>query len=280
MSKIYYLDESEHSTFNSVWGMHDKIYVMGGYTILSKQIFNLKRKLDKIKSNNGIPIELPVKWNFKDRGIKDIYKDKLGEKRYGELVKNADKIRKEMLLEAQDKELDIVITISATYKDLVPKGRTFFSECFVNCLQRVGLDLKYGIINNVIVVVDSIPENRQKEMFNIFGNAFYRGEDDRGNPFHSGPLKNYGTYPSLLTGSDLHSTKLQLADIFIGATKSFLTALSSGKGIDRAREFFSYIVPLFRKSYNGEIIGHGLILPKRYRDIKKVHSEIAVLRKS
>lgn len=264
MSKrVYYADETEHAKGIKFLGFHshDKIFVFGGFSIPYENIIQLKNSIAKVKEAYGIPIHLPIKWNFKDNSMQKVYLDNLGKDRYDEVIKNSEAIREQVLQIISQDELDIQIIVCCTYKDLVTKGsRDFFLECFANYLQRVGLDLQYGVANDVQVVIDTPAENRQSEMFNMFSQAYYNGVDDRGNKYFSGPLKKYDIYPTLLAGSDLNSDELQIADMLVGATKDFLNWVKYGKEEDRVKRFYPYIIKRFRKDKNGKIINVGLVV--------------------
>ena len=264
MSKrVYYADETEHAKGIKFLGFHshDKIFVFGGFSIPYENIAQLKNNIAKVKEAYGIPIHLPIKWNFKDNSMQKVYLDNLGKDRYDEVIKNSEAIREQVLQIISQDEFDIQIIVCCTYKDLVTKGsRDFFLECFANYLQRVGLDLQYGVANDVQVVIDTPAENRQSEMFNMFSQAYYNGVDDRGNKYFSGSLKKYDIYPTLLAGSDLNSDELQIADMLVGATKDFLSWVKYGKEEDRVKRFYPYIIKRFRKDKNGKIINVGLVV--------------------
>lgn len=269
MNKIFYLDESEYSEYDKFWGMYDKIYVMGGYIISTDQVLNLKNKIDGIKENNKISVDMPIKWNFKDKAIEKIYIDRYGKDYHNELVGKADKIREEILSAIQEPSLNIIIVVSASYKDAVPKGWNFYSECFTNCLQRIGMDLKDKKMSDVQIVLDSQCKDRQNEIHDVFKKAYYEGVDINGNSYFSGPLKNYKIYPTLLSGSDLHSTELQLADIIIGATNYFLQSVEFGKDETRSIRFFTPLLPLFRRDEKGNILRYGILLSRRFEKANK-----------
>jgi hypothetical protein len=263
IKRVYYADETEHAKGIKFLGFHshDKIFVFGGFSIPYSNICILKSKIIKLKEKYRIPAQLPIKWNFRDNSMQRAYLKTLEKDQYDALVKNSESIREEALQIISQDELDIQVIVCCTYKDLVAKGsRDFFLECFANYLQRVGLDLQYGIAEDVQVVIDTPTENRQSEMFNMFSEAYYNGVDDRGNKYFSGPLKKYDVYPTLLAGSDLNSDELQIADMLVGATKDFLNWVKYGKEEDRVRRFYPYVIKRFRKDKNGKIINVGLVV--------------------
>lgn len=262
-NRVYYADETEHAKGIKFMGFHshDKIFVFGGFSIPYNNISILKSKIIGLKEKYGIPSQLPIKWNFRDNSMQRAYLKILEKEKYDAVIKKSESIREEALQIISQIELDIQIIVCCTYKDLVAKGsRDFFLECFANYLQRVGLDLQYGVADDAQVVIDTPTENRQSEMFDMFSQAYYNGVDDRGNKYFSGPLKKYNIYPTLLAGSDLNSDELQIADMVVGATKDFLNWVKYGKEEDRVKRFYPYVVKRFRKDKNGKIMNVGLVV--------------------
>jgi len=261
--RVYYADETEHAKgikFLDFYS-HDKIFVFGGFSIPYDSIIILKDNIIELKKKYGIPAHLPIKWNFKDNSMKKIYLEVLGKGLYEEVVKRSEPIREEVLQIINQDALDIQVLVCCTYKDLVTKGsRDFFLECFANYLQRVGLDLRYGIAGDAQVVIDTPTEKRQNEMFNMFSEAYYNGVDDRGNKYYSGSLRKYRIYPTLLAGSDLNSDELQVADMLAGATKDFLNWVKYGKEEERVKKFYPYVIKKFRKDKYGRIMNVGLVV--------------------
>lgn len=263
--RVYYADESEHAKGLKFLDLNivDKIFVLGGYSIPHENIKKIKEICNNIKIKYNIPPSLPLKWNFRDNSIKKLYINMVGENKYSEIIKSADEIRQAILSKIANPELDMQIIVSGSFKDIVPKkGKIFYTECFTNFLQRVGLDLKFEFTDDAQVVIDTQPDDRLVEICNIFTNGYEEGKDDYGNPYHSGPLKLYNVFPTLLFGSDLHSDELQIADMIVGLVKDFLNWVKYDKEESKVKKFFPIIKDIFRKDRNGKIIGYGIIIDK------------------
>lgn len=275
--RIYYADETEHPRGVNFFGLsfQDKIFVFGGFSIPYGNILALKAAIEAVKNKYGIPTRLPLKWNFRDNSIKELYTSTLGKEQYSQIISKSDDVRDDILRIILDEKLDIWVLVCCSLKDLVPKkGKNFFTDCFVNFLQRVGYDLQLKRTDDAQIVIDTQPSERQDDIFSAFNNAYYDGVDQYGNRSHAGPLKGFNIYPSLLSASDLHSDEMQLADMIVGAIRDFLAWVKYGKDESKAKRYFPIIYKRLRSDEKNRFLDVGFVISNRGRDFPVLEQKI------
>ena len=156
--RIYFADETEAFDKKPFLGFIsvDKTFVFGGYSIPAKNILLLQQKVEEVKKRHDISPVAPIKWNLKDRSLAKFYLKYLGRELYERVLEKADDIRRDILKAMSDEELDMQILVACSHRLSVnSRGIGFYSECFTNYLQRVGLDLQYNTANDAKVVLDT-----------------------------------------------------------------------------------------------------------------------------
>lgn len=250
-------------------GNKPDVFVFGGYFLAADRLGDFLVAISKRKSRHGLSPEDPVKWNLKDTSLERVYQERGREDLLKQAIQASDEIRADLARLAR--EFDVIVMACALERlyEHVDR-RDCYRWALENFLQRMGLMLKGRAEAeevappSLVLVMDWPQRKSDKGLFDIYAAGYHHGKaEDSGQLYFSGPLRELSTFDSLVFGSTLHSTPLQLADIIVGIIRDFLRWCYKGTNEQRVRKFFPLIGDLFHKGDNGRIGGSGLHVSPR-----------------
>lgn len=264
---FFFMDNSEFTRKYLNFFRKIDYFILGGYLASAEQIKKIENDVDEIKENHKIPLNLPIKWNLKD--IRRTY-DKEGKLDvYDKIMDQSDEIRLLMISILNKRNCKLVMAAKPAYKKEFKKQA--YNWAFINILQRLGYVAKDQMQSNIYPSVSIImdwPEGGDRSFFQSYSDSYYRGQG-----FHCGNLKALNLDVNLVVSATINSPHLQIADICVGITKDFIRWSYEGKNKERVKKFFTSLIPLFRKSEEGKIMGYGLLVGKT-EDYEKIEGRI------
>lgn len=258
------------------WGAQtEDVHVIGGFAIQEPRIPDLLARVRARKNELVGNPDVPVKWNLKDLkkalacyGLTD---------QAPKLLAQSEDLRSLLLAELKTAEPVLFASAICSYsnkrKTIHATKPSLTSFSFSNLLQRLGLWVKEHKPEAVRITLDW-PESSARDPFvkEYLASWLPNGEAVSGN--YCGALCSLRFEPGISFGVTLLDPLLQLSDLIVGATKSFLChALGNGPADYGVQQFFS-LLPHFHRSASGTVIGCGLVIsPTSLKD--KVQSALA-----
>jgi len=263
------------------WGAQaEDVLVIGGFVIEECRVQPL---LDAVRCKKneivGHP-DVPVKWNLKD------LKQALGSYQLShleaELKKKANPLRAGLLSNLIETEpilfASIFCCFGSTKKAIVATKPTLTSFSFLNLLQRLGLWAKDSQPDSVRITLDW-PEGSDRGPFEAEYLDAWRPDGVSAQETNfCGPLQNLRFEPGLTFGVTALDPLLQLCDLTVGATRSFIGyALTNGVK-DFGVQQFAALLPRFHRSAGGKVVSYGLAISPATPQLKsKLNAGLANL---
>ena len=237
-----------------------KIHIFGGVLASHAAEQEIIKAIKKVKSEYTHE-NMPIKWNFRDSSIKNIYEkhDRLNE--FTRMVAESRAWRLSIAETLKHIQFKIVVSCIEAYSDDKQKIKgakdNLLTYLFENLLMRVGLEAK-GISDTWQCVLDWPPDSNPKPFDSAYYRLHHNGLDSTGKEIYAGPLSLIGFSPSLYYTRCNHSPLLQLSDLIVGATKDHIEANLQNRSSCVGSEFVNTVISRFRER-DGVIDGYGVV---------------------
>lgn len=252
-----------------------RIILFGGILISDdegKKLVNIIKKEKKKYTHEN----LPLKWNFKDKDIKDKFKEFDRIDQHKELLRNSRDIRINIAKESLNVDYKIIISCIKSYSNIKKKiknNKTKNTEfLFENLLFRLGMEADNT--NNYQIILDWPSDSNPKVFNRPYYYIYNTNKTIHGSKNYCGPLCNKNFNPSLLYAKCTHSPCLQFTDFVVGAFKDYLEMTNTDNKSCVGKEFIDIIKPKFRTSRSGKISGYGIIVSSGNSELKKTITTI------
>jgi hypothetical protein len=249
------------------------IFAFGGYFIQLERLDEFQKRIGEVKEKYSLLSHSPIKWNLKDSGLVQFYDPRrwLNPESHKHLLQVSFDIRRDLL--ALLAEFDARVFLSARYDAhwRETSHMEYYGWAFENLFQRVGLFCKRMETQNcrqssVMIVADWPQGGVDKSLFEIYMGGYHYGRGLATNQrYFSGPVSQYRFLESLTHGSTLHSGPLQIADLVVGCSRSFLSWSYLGKEPQKIRGLFDLLIGRFDADDNGSVNDYGFKVAKDYR---------------
>ncbi len=272
-----YLDDSYIKSSKSE--AQPLIDAIGGIIIDDENEDKLINIIKKEKSKYVHP-NLPIKWNFKDSEIKDVYNEFKKNDAYSNLIANSRVVRLNIFQKAQSIDYKIVFSCIKSFsndkKIVKNKKEDFLQISFENILMRIGNEAKVNKSRYQIIMdwpADSNPKPYNRSYYYMYNS----NKTLSGNNNWAGPLSNLNFKHSIFYTKCTHSPCLQFTDMVVGALKDYIEMK-----LDETRknktcvgsEAYDLFKDKIRCSESGKKIGWGIITPSGNRSFSEQISTI------
>ena len=262
--KIFYADDSYIKR-----GKDDrfpKIQALGGLLITVENEKILTEIIKKIKRNYTHE-NLPVKWNFKDDGVKDAFKEFGRIKDWETMKSESNKWRFDIFQESVSVEYKLMISCIEHYSDdrnvVKEKKEEISVFLFENLLMRLAREAMSDK-NDYYVVLDWPSESNPKPYNRAYYNYFNNKIEKVGVS-----LSEVGFYQSVLYTKCTHSPMLQFSDMIVGAFKDSFERFLQNRSDCFADEIVKTALPKFRKKWDNTLLGYGIVPSTSSPDFRK-----------
>lgn len=239
------------------------IIVIGGYAIPGENVNPLITAIRRRKEELLGDDQIPVKWNIKDlgRALNAHGLDNL----LPTLKSNSELIRSDLLRLLRESGATMFVSVvlaHSTKKDKIPKME-LAGYSFSNLLMRVGLFKKSLKNASDCELILDWPDGHQREPFikeyRLGWKSGKSGNNQKEISFFCGPLKNLGFHASPLFGITDFDERLQLADLLVGCSRSFINyCMDKTTEKDFGVQEFNKLLPSLYKDPKGKVLGCGL----------------------
>lgn len=254
---MYFFADDLKTTSDSHVSCHD-IFCYGGYLIKKENIKHLEQLINETKIQYEIPIDMPIKWNFKDNRIRKYYEQKGKSELLSKIIEKSYEIRKTLLFKVQQSGIKIIIS---GFRELRSEQdrQSLFEWSFTNILQRIPFEQPQES-NFINIILDW--EQEDKNLFmNCFSHPYYHGKGLNNESFLSYCLERIQqSLPYISFSGTLYNPFLQLVDIIIGSCGAFLDYVFKNKDQRLAQEIFPFVIPMLRGYGMGDIFSWGLLI--------------------
>jgi hypothetical protein len=252
-------------------------FVVAGYSIFSEHVSSLIRGAEEIKKARLGNKNVPIKWNVKDleRALALHGSSELS----STIKSKSNEIRKTLLELLYCSGATLFLSIIQAYSNKKPVlGRTkddLVRYSFGNFLMRVGLFCKERPLTDVQLIVDWPDGNKRSPFVQEFHSGWTNGESVSANTsvkYECGPLSSLGFRAGPLFGVTDVDVRLQLADLVVGACRSFVDYCMDATGkVDFGVQQFKSIAPHLDRRANGTSVGRGVsVAPARSEFSEKI----------
>lgn len=256
---IFFGDDTEFVSRKSAASLQD-VFCIGGFGISSiDSIPKLEQLIESVKSDYGIPPDLPLKWNMRDTKLEQLYKEKKQEKLLKKARQESASMRKEIIARLPELGVRVIVSSMRNLKTWLrnePKNQ-LYEWGFTAFLQRFGLASKGDPVSFIVLDWES---DRRDIYCGAYQNGYYKGTGRMGEPYISGPLQSLPVMPYLSFSVTVYNPLLQLADFVVGYAGTLIAWCYTGRNEQIAKAFFPYMRECFDKSPRGEIVGWGLVI--------------------
>lgn len=255
------------------------IHIFGGLIIDENIELELRRNVEIIKKKYGGDKRLPIKWNFKD--LKNIYTKRGKQDKYDLLNKNITLCKEEIFSEIAKYDFKVIISCIESHsqkrKIISSLKNDYTHYLFSNCLMRFGLEMQERNKDKNIkaaVILDWPDANNPELFYSEYVWAFNVGKtSDKSTTYNCGPLKDLGFHDSIFFTTMKNSTKLQVADLIVGAFREFVEECLEKKCDALGTRLTKMIIERYRDYPN--VIGRGIIVSSSSYDLtKKINEKI------
>jgi hypothetical protein len=259
ISMFLFLDDSDFKYENNNTRF---CQCFGGFLIDPKDVHSVESILDSVKAAHGIPSNLPLKWNFKDK--KAEYVAVIGKERYEEILSTeVDQIRESIFEGFAKLNVKIIVSVGEYYQQDRQSQAAEFT--YTNLLQRYGMVLREYAKDQLNLIVMDRDHKRSDQFCKIYDEAYRTASG-----YHSGPLHS-ASIPYLSFSVSTYNPLLQMADLIVGCTAKFLRHTLEGTEIrPHTLNMFKTLLPKFRKSPSGSIAQWGLVMTNSVERVKVV----------
>jgi hypothetical protein len=252
-----------------------RIFLLGGILLPDDAESNLRKRFKEIKGQLTHP-NLPVKWNIKDKSVKEIYErfNKLDE--LNQLKQKSKEWRRDVFTALNECNCKLFFScienFQADKKMQKPIKENLTSFLFANSLMRVGIFVRDNRFSNIEVVLDWPADSNPKPFNDEYYRAYNSGCSVDGVEYFCGPLSKLGFHESVLFTKCTHSSMLQITDLLLGALKDFIESHLFGNGLF-GRELIEMVIPKLY-GYPENIIGRGINISSRNKDLEQTMKDV------
>ncbi|MCF8222309.1 MAG: DUF3800 domain-containing protein [Bacteroidales bacterium] len=252
----------------------DDIFIYGGILISLENERKLIEDIKRIKSQYTHP-NLPIKWNMRDRSLKEIYERFGKQEDLQKLKQNSKKWRRDIIDSSIELDYTLFFSCLENYqkekKNQKPIKESLTEYMFSNTLMRVGIHAKKLKLNQIITIIDWPADNNPTPFNREYYRAFYNGKSQNNIDYICGPLQEIGFHESVVFAKCTHSTMLQLSDILVGCLKEFLIS-NFKKKESLGKELFAKLIPKLYGYPN--VFSYGINISKQNMDFRNKVKEI------
>ena len=246
-----------------------RIHMLGGFVVDTAEEASLIGKIRLLKRRYTHP-NMPIKWNFKDGSIKEVYERFERVTEYQEMLKESYAWRKDLAAVVAESKVRIVVACIEAYsetKDIIKESKPdLLQYLFENVLMRLALDAS-ETKEHWQCVLDWPPSGESSPFDKAYYPVFHYGKTINDVTVNAGSLEPLGFSHSLLYARCNHSPLLQLADVIVGAARDHLEAVMQQRTECLGTEMVQLMKPKFR-SVGGKIAGYGVVASGGNRDLR------------
>jgi len=248
----------------------EKIFCLGGVIIVENNLGQVLKEINRFKQSLGLVNSDFIKFSLGSSGEDKKIKDK---------IKNTFTKEHRWLTDFRNKVLEKIASLELTLISSLHQDvrRSFFSKkstpvdfylpAFRFLIQRIWWIVK-DITNtvNIMIVIDNPPgKNAITKICNQYKEAYHKGFsfDDSNIP----PLKDFGFLESPFVSKSDFNTFIQISDFCVGAIKERGKDLINNNREAESKEFIKKLLPKFYKINNEDIIGKGIVVFPREREL-------------
>lgn len=265
---IFYADDTYAKTVEG--DAPRNVHIFGGVLVSRDAEDELIKRIREVKSRYTHQ-NMPVKWNFKDKAIKEKYQEFSRRDEYLQMLSESRDWRLEIFKKIDDIEYTIITACIENYsqdpKVVKAVKHQLNTYCFENVLMRVGLDAKTSG-GKWQCVLDWPPDGDSKPFDRGYYQLFHTGRASSPKPAKCGPLERLGFSHSLHFTRTNHSPMMQLADLVIGATRDHIECQIQGRDSSVGTEAVELFYNHFRNK-NGQVPQYGVITSTGNHRLKK-----------
>jgi hypothetical protein len=250
-------------------------FVTAGYSIPSRQVVSLIQSTERIKEELLGNRNVPIKWNVKDleRGLELHGLSELLPK----IKERSHEVRKALLESLIHSGATLFVSVILAYSNrrqvLGESKDDLVRYCFGNFLMRTGLFCKDKSSSDVQLIVDWPDKDRRRLFVEEFHSGWSTGKSVTGSEsinYHSGPLSSLGFRAGLLFGVTDVDVRLQLADLLVGACRSFISyCMNRVSETDFGVQQFKAIAPYLDRADGWKCFGRGITAAPANSDFSK-----------
>jgi len=223
------------------------VLVLGGFRVARSAVPALLAAVAATKQKIVGDPHVPIKWNLKDLTQVKAANSELFKK----VMSESDSIRSALV----DVLLAHEVTIITSAVEAKSKTKSVINEkrdelkgfTFANILMQLGLISRAQPTSGTQLVLDWPHSNKRAPFDDQYAEGWLHGKTVSsgfsGPKYLSGPLSTLGFEQGLLFGSCMSNAGIQLADLVVGATKSFAIACLNGGskntfGVDQFKKLY------------------------------------------
>jgi hypothetical protein len=251
------------------------ILLVAGYCLPRETLPDLLRDVREIKNICCGNSYVPIKWNLRgQRRAIDLHRCHHLEQR---LLEVSDLLRQALLECLRNAKATLFLSVLSAYsyrKEVLNDIRgTLARFCFGNILMRVGLFRRNSIDHRMTEIILDWPEGGAPAPFVAEYLAGWRDgispNEIKPIPYRCGPLKDLGFFPGPTFGVTDVDERLQLADLVVASSRSFVNyAIGRSNADEFANAEFFKLLPLFFRERN-MIMGRGVTVSPINGDLSK-----------
>jgi len=239
-------------------------FVLAGYAIPSTQVGPLIRCAEEIKRELLGNSNVPIKWNVRDltralelHGLSELLP---------QIREHSKEVRKALLDSLCQSGATLFLSVILAYSNrrqvLGRSKADLVRYSFGNFLMRAGLLCKETGPADVQLIVDWPDKGEPRLFIEEFYSGWKDGKSvtvDQSIEYRCGPLSSLGFRPGLLFGVTDIDVRLQLADLLVGACRSFIDyCMDCGRKEDFGVQQFKAIAPCLDRADGWKCFGRGI----------------------
>lgn len=249
-----------------------KILCLGGVIIHEEDLNHISSEINQFKQLLGLKNSDYIKFslgdNREDKKIKEKIKIALGEKQ-GWLTT----FRCRAIEKIASFNLTIISSLHQDVRKFFRKQKSapidFYLTAFKFLIQRIWWITK-DFVNplNVIIILDNPPgKNALTKICKLYKKAFYEGFSFPESNSRIPPLKDYGFFESPVISKSDYNSFIQISDFCAGAIKERAKDLLKNNIEGKSKKFLKILYPKIYKTNNEDIIGKGIVVFPRDREL-------------
>lgn len=249
-----------------------KVFCLAGVIIQETDLTYISSEVNQFKQTfelkNSDYIKFSLGDNVEDKKIKEKIKNSLREEQ-----KWLTTFRNRAIEKISSLNLTIISSLHQDVRWFFLKQRSvpvdFYLTAFKFLLQRIwwiAKDIPFPL--NIVIILDNPPgKNAITKICRLYKEAYYRGfsfpESTSGIP----PLKHYGFFESPLVSKSDYNLFIQISDFCAGAIKERGKDLLEENYEAESKKFIKNLLPKVYKTNNEDIIGKGIVVFPRDREL-------------
>ena len=255
-----------------------KIFCLGGVIIRETNLDQISSEINSFKDLLGLYNSDFIKFSLGDSG-----EDKKIKKKIKEALNREQKwlttFRNRVLEKIASFDLTIIASVHQDVRRFLSRQKStpldFYIFAFKFLIQRIWWIAKdLNDLLNIIIILDSPPgKNAILKICNQYKEAYYEGFSFPESNTNIPPLKYHGFFESPLISKSDFNKFIQISDFCAGAIKERGKDLLNNNTKSASKEFMKKLLPKLYRSNNEDIIGKGIVVFPRDRELHTLMEE-------